>query len=304
MGETIKENCNTLTMIPSIKDFLKVSSNWMIDRNKNYVDTITTMPLSLAPESIDLDDIISLDTCIYLRSEEQVTEPCTLDIKITNNHKISRIIVLSEAYVLEFFKQYGEYATTIFAEFVDEFKGSSIYLAEVNFEHPTIEASIKFTKIKNTEPVLWIFGIKLVLTESTKENESEILDYTITNFLNNLNGSVQQKAAIANIMLESVKQDKNTISDEILPLRNLMTIISNNSKVQNNHQNKIEETKKADLNSKDDCKNIEITDNIETYINNKFHEMEERTMRRLNEIENNINQKLNVILEKLEVKLK
>ncbi|XP_015175714.1 PREDICTED: uncharacterized protein LOC107066021 [Polistes dominula] len=302
MEETIKENCNTLTMT---KDFIKVSSNWMIDRNKNYVDTITTIPLLLAPESIDLDDIISLDTCIYLRSEEKVTEPCTLDIKITNNQKISRIIVLSEAYVLEFFKQYGEYATTVFAEFVDEFKGSNIYLAELNFKHPTTEASIKFTKIKNTEPILWIFGIKLVLTESTEENESEILDYTITNFLNNLNGSVQQKAAIANIMLESVKQDKNTINDEILPLRNLMTIISNNSKVQNNHKNKIEESKKADLNSKDDCtKNIEITDNIETYINNKFHEMEERTMRRLNEIEHNINEKLNVILEKLEIKLK
>ncbi|KAI4497684.1 hypothetical protein M0802_007224 [Mischocyttarus mexicanus] len=304
MEETIKENCNTLTTIPSIKDFLQVSSNWMVDRNKNYADAISVVPLSLAPESIDLDDIISLDTCIHLHSEEQVTEPCTLDIKITNNQKISRIIVLSEAYVLEFFKEYGEYATTVYGEFVDEFTGSRIYLTEVNFEHPTTEASIKFIKIKNTEPILWIFGIKLVLTESTKENKSEILDYTITKFLNNLNGPVQKTAAIANIMLESVKQDKNTNNDEILPLRNLMTIISNSSKVQNNHKNKIEETKRADLNCKDDCKNVEITDTIETYINNKFHEMEERTMRRLNEIEQNINQKLNIILEKLEVKLK
>ncbi|KAF7381467.1 hypothetical protein HZH68_015416 [Vespula germanica] len=303
MEATMEENCHILTSTPSIKDFIQVSSNWMVDRKKCYVDTITTMPLSLAPESIELDDIISLDTCIYLRSTEQVTEPCTLDIKLTNNQKISRIIILSEAYVIEFFKQYGEYATTVFAEQVDEFIGSTIYLAEVTLEHPTTEASIKFTKIKNTEPMLWIFGIKLILTESVKENESEILDYTITNFLNNLNGSTQQKATLANIILESVKQETNAKNDEIIPLRNLMTIISNTSQVQNNNKNVIEETKKLDLNCKGDCKNVEIT-NIETYINNKFHEMETRTMHRLNEIEQNINRKLDAILEKLEMKLK
>lgn len=151
--------------------------------------------------------------------------------------------------------------------------------------------------------MLWIFGIKLILTESVKENESEILDYTITNFLNNLNGSTQQKATLANIILESVKQETNAKNDEIIPLRNLMTIISNTSQVQNNNKNVIEETKKLDLNCKGDCKNVEIT-NIETYINNKFHEMETRTMHRLNEIEQNINRKLDAILEKLEMKLK
>ncbi|XP_047366158.1 uncharacterized protein LOC124955583 isoform X1 [Vespa velutina] len=301
MEATIEENCEILTATSSIKDFIQVSSNWMIDGKKCYVDTITTIPLSLAPESIDLDDIISLDTCIYLRSTEQVKEPCTLDIKLTNNQKISRIIILSEAYVLEFFKQYGEYATTVFAEQIDEFIGSTIYLAEMSLEHPSTEASIKFTKIKNAEPMLWIFGIKLILTESVKENKSEILDYTITNFLNNLNGSTQQKEILANIMLESFKQEKNPVNDEIIPLKNL--IISNTLQIQNNNKNVTEETKKVDLNCKDDCKNVEIT-NIETYINNKFHEMEKRTMHRLNEIEQNINQKLDAILKKLEVKLK
>ncbi|XP_046835955.1 uncharacterized protein LOC124431752 isoform X2 [Vespa crabro] len=297
MEATIEENCEILTATSSIKDFIQVSSNWMIDGKKCYVDTITTIPLSLAPESIDLNDIISLDTCIYLRSTEQVKEPCTLDIKLTNNQKISRIIIISEAYVLEFFKQYGEYATTVFAEQIDEFIGSTIYLAEMSLKHPSTE----FTKIKNAEPMLWIYGIKLILTESVKENKSEILDYTITNFLNNLNGSTQQKEILANIMLESFKQEKNPINDEIIPLKNF--IISNTLQIQNNNKNITEETKKVDLNCKDDCKNVEIT-NIETYINNKFHEMEKRTMHRLNEIEQNINQKLDAILKKLEVKLK
>lgn len=50
METTIEENCQILTATPSIKDFVQVSSNWMIDGKKCYVDTITTMPLSLAPE--------------------------------------------------------------------------------------------------------------------------------------------------------------------------------------------------------------------------------------------------------------
>lgn len=161
--------------------------------------------------------------------------------------------------------------------------------------------AFQFTKIKNAEPMLWIFGIKLILTESVKENESEILDYTITNFLNNLNSSAKQKTILANIMLESLKQEKSDINDE--NFKNLMTIISNTLPVQNNNKDITEETKKADLNSKDDCKNVEIK-NIETYINNKFHEMEKRTMHRLNEIEQNINKKLDAIIEKLEVNLK
>ncbi|KAK2584299.1 hypothetical protein KPH14_006695 [Odynerus spinipes] len=286
------------------KNFMQVSCNWTIDNNKHYVDAITTMPLSVVPERISLDDIISLDTCICLHSMEQEIEPCKLDIKTTNSQKISRIVILSEAYILEFFKQYGEYAGTVFAELVDKFDGNFVHLAEVTLDPPTTEASIKFTKTKNTQPILWIYGIKLILTEPVKENESEMLDYTVTNFLINLNGSTRKQANIAKKMLESfTSQGSNTTNDNDMSLKNLMTVFSNASEVRNNHKNIIEDIKKDDAICKEDCKDIEVTD-IKAYINNKFHDMEERTMHRLDEIEQKMNRKLDAILEKLEVRLK
>lgn len=66
-----------------------------------------------------------------------------LDIKLINHQRISRIAVVSEAYVLEFFKESGEYETTIFAEFIDEFQDNSVYFAETTIIPSATEASIK-----------------------------------------------------------------------------------------------------------------------------------------------------------------
>lgn len=84
-----------------------------------------------------------MSTCISLQPTESNNEPCMLDIRLNNGKRISQIAVVSEAYVLEFFKQFGEYETTKFAEFVDEFEDNSVYFAETAiFPHAT-EASIK-----------------------------------------------------------------------------------------------------------------------------------------------------------------
>lgn len=90
-----------------------------------------------------MEDIVSLDTCLGLCNIKNLDEPCLFDIKITNGQKINSIALVSEAPVLEFFKQSGEYSATIFAEFVDEFENNSVYLGEINFDSPTSEASIQ-----------------------------------------------------------------------------------------------------------------------------------------------------------------
>lgn len=152
--------------------------------------------------------------------------------------------------------------------------------------------------------MIWIYGIKLILTEPVKESEKDMLGYTIPNFLMNLNGSNQQRRSLANKILESVNiHEKNTTNDDDMPLKSLMTIFSNSSEMQNNHKNITEDTKRDEIICEEDNKNIEMT-NIKTYINDKFHDMEERTMHRLNEIEQKLNQKLDAILEKLEIRLK
>ena len=74
---------------------------------------------------------------------ETSDESCKLEFKTTNKQKIARLAVVSEASVLEFYKQSGEYETTVFAEFVDEFQDHSVYFAEAEIQPPSSEASIK-----------------------------------------------------------------------------------------------------------------------------------------------------------------
>lgn len=90
----------------------------------------------------DLEDVVSLDTCIALKSDCS-EESCRVEFKIVNKQRVARIALVSEASVLEFFKESGEYATTVFAEFVDEFQDHAVYFAEAKIEPPSTEASIK-----------------------------------------------------------------------------------------------------------------------------------------------------------------
>lgn len=91
-----------------------------------------------------LEDIVDEKGCIEVKRKSDDSGPCTLDIKLKNrDKKISRIGIVSEASVLEIFQDFGEYTTTIFAEFIDEFEDSSVYYAEVAFERPSSEVSIK-----------------------------------------------------------------------------------------------------------------------------------------------------------------
>lgn len=90
---------------------------------------------------INCEDVAFLDTCIALQSSN--FEPCILDIKVTNCQKVARIAIVSEGNVLEIFKQYGEYETTILAEFIDEYEENVVFLGDTMIQPPTTEASIK-----------------------------------------------------------------------------------------------------------------------------------------------------------------
>lgn len=98
--------------------------------------------------------MVSLDTCVALKADPS-GESCRVDFQVTNKQKIARIAVVSEASVLEFFKQSGEYATTVFADFVDEFQDHAVYFAEAQIQPPSTEASIKVYSV-------WIY-IRLIL---------------------------------------------------------------------------------------------------------------------------------------------
>jgi len=107
------------------------------------------------------EDVASMDTCISLQPANSISdarsnmnsctnpdidsdkEPCMLDIKMTNYQKIARVAIVSEGSVLEIFKQSGEYETTIFADFIDEYEGTTVFIGETMIQPPTTEVSIK-----------------------------------------------------------------------------------------------------------------------------------------------------------------
>jgi len=109
------------------------------------------------------EDVASMDTCISLQPVDSSIisdarsnmnsctdpdmdsnkEPCMLDIKMTNYQKIARIAIVSEGSVLEIFKQSGEYETTIFTDFIDEYEGTTVFIGETMIQPPTTEVSIK-----------------------------------------------------------------------------------------------------------------------------------------------------------------
>lgn len=95
---------------------------------------------------INCEDVASVDTCIALQpmksSLDSNIEPCLLNIEVPN-YQIGRIAIVSEGNVLEIFKQFGEYETTILAEFIDEYEENVVFLGETMIHPPTTVVSIK-----------------------------------------------------------------------------------------------------------------------------------------------------------------
>ncbi|XP_012056812.1 PREDICTED: uncharacterized protein LOC105619870 [Atta cephalotes] len=196
------ENTGELHASLSIKhrdSLLSISCNWQISNNKQFVDAVTIAPIQYSSARINCEDVASVDTCIALQPMSSNTEPCMLNIKVSNCQKIARIAIISEGNVLEIFKQFGEYETTIHAEFIDEYEENIVFLGETMIHPPTTEVSIKFIRTKNKGPLMWIYGIRLFLTDSTKEAKSSAFDYDIIQtFLSNAsNGKMSQKSEMA-----------------------------------------------------------------------------------------------------------
>ncbi|XP_017878281.1 uncharacterized protein LOC108623922 [Ceratina calcarata] len=254
---------------------LQISCNWQITNNKQFRDALT---LEASPKEFlktEYEDVVSLETCISVQSSDSNSEPCMIDIKLTNGQKITQIAVVSEAYVLEFFKQFGEYDTTKFAELIDKFEDTSVYFVETTILPYTSEASIKFVKTKNENSVMWIYGIRLYLTEpSTECNNVSPIQFNpeiIQNFLTKLNFNDKGNNATNNIQ-------------------------SCYMNILNSSRNRTNEKEIAQSADEKESNNTDII----TYIDKKCQEMETRLMKRIDEMEQRTNAKLDSILNKLQ----
>lgn len=264
------------------KDCLHITCNWQINNNKQFCDVFSLAPSCEESIKVNCDDIVSLNTCISLQPIESNDEPCMLDIKVINNRRISSIAVVSEAYVLEFFKQFGEYEKTIFAELLDDFEDNFIYFAQTTIIPYSTEAGIKFTKTKSKNSVLWIYGIRLYLAEPINEPISFPTEMfnpeVIKNFLTKL----------------TFNNEGNNTTNDVQPCNKSISNSSTNNNIkQNNDQETIQPTTENTTTN--------ITD-IATYIDNKLCDMETRIIKKIEQMEQRTNEKLDTILKCLETR--
>ncbi|OXU25812.1 hypothetical protein TSAR_003312 [Trichomalopsis sarcophagae] len=266
------------------------TSNWKIANDKSFDDCISTDLLSQAPENTNLEDVVSLDTCIALQSET-CEESCKLEFKITNKQKIARIAVVSEASVLEFFKQSGEYTTTSFADFVDEFQDHAVYFAEAKIQPPSTEASIKFTRTKYKGPSMWIYGIKLILTEPISDIPKTTFDLGFTS-----NGNQQKPEKAEKASGQDLLADINAYMQQCVAMK-----FRSHTFKDNNKSNEVNRLNRAHINTEyGGHYRYQDPFDLKTYIDTKFDTLEKRLIERIEVMDQKTNQKLDAILKKFE----
>lgn len=174
---------------------------------------------------------------------------------------------------------------------------------------------------------IWIFGIRLFLTEAIKEAKSSVFNYDIIQtFLSNANGKPHKMAHMAKKIFEYYDKQETMIKKQLCQ-RSLESLDSDlehltaktkigervNEKIYSNDETDYRKSNfpgpQNEIVTKDhencDNSNYKEDDNqlnadIRTYIDNKFHDMEKRLMIRINEMEANINQQFDIILNKFE----
>lgn len=170
---------------------------------------------------------------------------------------------------------------------------------------------------------MWIYGIRLFLTDSVKEAKQSAFNYEIIQtFLSNSNDKPSKGAEMAKKVFNYYNKQEIT-NQECLNLEDLEIFASNYLKCKNKigktdnekeSLNRVEDNEKSNFlkcenetarrdsekerpNCGEDSKKLDT--DIRIYIDNKFHDMEMRLMRRIDEIESNTDQKLSAILERL-----
>lgn len=151
---------------------------------------------------------------------------------------------------------------------------------------------------------MWIYGIRLILTDPVKERKNDVFNYdVIQTFLSNVNGKAHGGTDVAKKILECFNAQE-TASNEQFCQEKLETLtldsLANSLECKNGCLKRDNEKKSS--NCTNDSKKLDV--DVKMYIDNKFHDMERRLIKRIDEMEANTNQKLDAILRKLETQLR
>ncbi|KAK0162452.1 hypothetical protein PV327_006227 [Microctonus hyperodae] len=290
---TSKFNDNTMA-----NNLFEISSNWLAVEGNRKLENVISCQLSVnSPLRMTLDDIVDEKGCLEIRPTADDNGGCTIEIKMKDKYKIVRIGVVSEASILEIFRDAGEYAATIFADFIDEFEDSSVYYAETTFDRPTTETSIKFRRIKNNRTTMFLYGVRIIVEEVTMKNPSEeLLDFNlISNLLKMTMGNCKKNQKNDECQKSHINKIGDSSSKNFSDYRENM-LTENINKQQDQMRNCIQNQNDGENNSNANFATFESSINIQ------LQKMEQRIMDRINLFEENTNKKLDEIIVLLELK--
>lgn len=161
------------------KSKLVVSSTWNTEYpDKNIRNSVS---LSVQNERISVEDVVSLESCVHLLCPEGDNIGCTVFIQFSEPSvtSIYRVVVISEARIVEFYGDCGEYCTTCKGDYVDEFEGCAVYKVDVSLQLPIQEVLLKFAGLK--EKQIWIYGICLLVKQTDKVHGIQSVNFQKVN---------------------------------------------------------------------------------------------------------------------------
>ncbi|XP_046623490.1 uncharacterized protein LOC124306671 isoform X3 [Neodiprion virginianus] len=238
---------------------LNITSTWKIVNDKLLHNTISTTSFKESPGRAELEDVVSLETCIRLEGNvHDKREPCNIDIKLNND------ICLSP---------------------------------------PTPEVSIKFARLKNPSTAMWLYGIRLSLTDSEPSTKSQEFDYNVIGeLLQSKAGSSSKSNNWAKKILEKSEAPVENLNPELDSFyQNFMGVnLDSSTHIHFPHRQDSRTTapRKQNVECIGDSADI-LDSNFKTYVDNRLREMEERLAQRIDTINYKTNEKLDDILKLL-----
>ncbi|XP_059483341.1 uncharacterized protein LOC132201303 [Neocloeon triangulifer] len=167
-----------------ILDEINITYNWKIINEKKIKNAVTVFNPS---SSIEIDEIVSLDSCIAFSQQDEATGPLEIFIDVVNpGHVIKGVWLVSEAKILEVFGRLGEYESTTNA--VNTLEGEDddemqVYRAKLPLRTPSRKCSIRFAGVTNGKKEMWLLGMGIVLEPCVSSPEVESLAKRVESIL-------------------------------------------------------------------------------------------------------------------------
>ena len=164
----------------------------------------------------------------------------------------------------------------------------------------------QFAKLKNKTSIMWLYGIRLTLTDSKAKEDSKMFDQKIINkFLLSFNKSKSKNVEMANKVFQSFNgREPNTSGEDIdacLAKFIGMGLMNHGQRLVRNEKEK-QKSELKDQECKTDPNQNNVLD-IRTYIDKKIGDMEKKLMERIDQMEQKTDEKLDKIIKILDIKL-